>query len=141
MRAVLCRVDLTDTDPSEWEADGPAQILSAVFREQARVVVIDATIGGTRFLATDAARVLLRTFDPPAIVLTTPRRGQYLEQWASEIGCYDVLSLADAVSPAKIARTVALARAWKEGHGPRALAPVGHSSQHEGQPPRVRRAS
>ncbi len=123
-RVKLCRPDLTDTHPEDWEADGPAQIVATIFRELPQVVVLDVTLGGTRYLAGDAARVVLRLFDPPAFVLLAPRPSEQFARWADEAGVYGVVSGKEATVASEICRHVALARAYRAGRSPRAMAPV-----------------
>ncbi len=122
-RVVLCRPDLSETHQDDWEADGPAQVVAMALRELPQVVVIDVTLGGSRYLASDAARVLLRLFDPPALVLVSPRESELLERWAGQAGVYKVISGRDAEDANLVAQTVAEARAWRAGRSPRALAP------------------
>lgn len=126
-RVVIHRgAELADVPPEDWEADGPAQLIALVLREQPQVVAIDISQGGSRYSSAAAALVLLRLWNPPAVVLICPRRDAQLTAWSEQVGAWGLLI---APEPVQLARAVKLAAAWMEGLADRdalsgALAPV-----------------
>lgn len=115
---------LTHVPDSQVAEEGPAQLVRLAQRVKPLAIAVDVTLGGQRYMAMDAIRVLLREteaakrVDLPAVVVVTPRVTIPFARDAWELGVFSAIEIGDR-DPKEIAKPIAdeiyRAIAWRDG--------------------------
>ncbi len=115
---------LTRVPDDQVAEEGPAQLVRLAARVKPLAIALDVTLGGQRYMAMDAIRLVLseteaaKRVDLPAVVVLVPKMSIPFARSAWELGVFSAVEISDR-EPKDLAKGIAdeiyRAISWRDG--------------------------